>query len=96
MQTLFEPLSYEDNRLHRKIKKLISENDVNIRQDLHKNVLLAGGNTMFNGMGERLTKEVQTQMVKYSIGVKMCDNQSQCCWNGGLFLVHILALNKGP
>lgn len=36
----------------------ISRSDEDVRQTLYNNVLLAGGNTMFPGLGERLKKEL--------------------------------------
>jgi len=32
--------------------------DVDIRKDLYANVVLSGGTTMFQGIGERVTKEL--------------------------------------
>ena len=37
----------------------IQQIDVEIRKDLYSNIILAGGNTMFEGLPERLTKEIQ-------------------------------------
>ena len=37
----------------------IQQIDVEIRKDLYSNIILSGGNTMFEGLPERLTKEIQ-------------------------------------
>ncbi len=34
--------------------------DVDVRKDLYANIVLSGGKTMYNGIAERLQKEVTT------------------------------------
>ena len=34
--------------------------DVDVRKDLYANIVLSGGTTMYNGIAERLQKEVTT------------------------------------
>jgi actin len=46
--------------LHQMADQSILQCDIDIRQDLFRNIVLAGGNTMFEGMAERLTKEMNT------------------------------------
>lgn len=36
----------------------ISECDIEVRRSMYENILLSGGNTMFEGFGERLKKEI--------------------------------------
>ena len=45
--------------LHDECCASIQQIDVEIRKDLYSNIVLAGGNTMFEGLPERLTKEIQ-------------------------------------
>ena len=45
--------------LHDECCASIQQIDVEIRKDLYSNIILAGGNTMFEGLPERLTKEIQ-------------------------------------
>jgi actin len=40
------------------VAKSISKCDIDVRKDLYANIVLSGGTTMFNGMAERLTKEM--------------------------------------
>lgn len=45
--------------LHDECCASIQQIDVEIRKDLYSNIILSGGNTMFEGLPERLTKEIQ-------------------------------------
>ena len=45
--------------------------DVDIRKDLHENVSLTGGATMFQGIGEGIMKEI-SQLASQSIKIKNC------------------------
>ena len=45
--------------LHDECCASIQQIDVEIRKDLYSNIILAGGNIMFEGLPERLTKEIQ-------------------------------------
>ena len=45
--------------LHDECCASIQQIDVEIRRDLYSNIVLSGGNTMFEGLPERLTKEIQ-------------------------------------
>jgi len=38
----------------------IMKADLDIRKDLYQNVVLSGGSTMYEGIGQRMTKEIQT------------------------------------
>ena len=44
--------------LHEDIYGAIMQGDTDIRADLYRNIVLAGGSTMFDGMKERLEKEL--------------------------------------
>lgn len=56
----FLPLSEPNIKgLHDECCASIQQIDVEIRKDLYSNIILAGGNTMFEGLPERLTKEIQ-------------------------------------
>ena len=39
----------------------INECDIVTRADLYKNIVLSGGNTMIEGIGERLLKEIEAR-----------------------------------
>jgi len=42
----------------------IQECDVDVRRDLYQNIILSGGTTMFEGIGERLLKEIEARAPK--------------------------------
>ena len=63
-EALFRPsfLGSKDSNikgLHDECCASIQQIDVEIRKDLYSNIILSGGNTMFEGLPERLTKEIQ-------------------------------------
>ena len=56
----FLPLAEPNTKgLHDECCASIQQIDAEIRKDLYSNIILAGGNTMFEGLPERLTKEIQ-------------------------------------
>jgi len=63
-EALFRPnlMNSQDTSLkgiHDQCCSSIQQIDVEIRKDLYSNIILSGGNTMFDGLPERLTKEIQ-------------------------------------
>ena len=44
---------------HEMIYQSIMKCDLDVRKDLYNNVILSGGNTMFPGATERVSKELQ-------------------------------------
>jgi actin, other eukaryote len=65
----------------------IQECDVDVRRDLYQNIVLSGGNTMFEGIGERLLKEIESRAPK-SINVKVIASPDRrfAVWRGGSML----------
>ncbi len=47
--------------------------DVDVRKDLYGNIVLSGGTTMYQGIAERLTKEV-TSLAPSSMKIKVYIN----------------------
>ena len=60
-EALFNPekLGKDDNGLGQICDDVIRSCDIDIRKDLYNCIVLSGGNTMFNGLPERLTKEIR-------------------------------------
>eukprot|EP01084_Bolivina_argentea_P039937 73799_1 len=58
-EILFNPKLFdiEQDGIHKIFYKSIIESDFEIRKDLFENIVLCGGNTMFNGINQRLMKE---------------------------------------
>ena len=61
-ETLFQPslLGWYCESIHRATFNSINKCDVDFRNDLYRNVVLSGGNTMFPGIGERMRKELSS------------------------------------
>merc|ERR1712125_236226 len=59
-EVLFQPsfVGKEASGIHDTTFQSIMKCDVDIRKDLYANVVLSGGTTMFQGIGERMTKEL--------------------------------------
>merc|ERR1711904_48246 len=59
-EVLFQPslIGRESLGIHDTTFRSIMKCDVDIRRDLYANVVLSGGTTMFQGTGERMTKEL--------------------------------------
>jgi len=60
-EVLFDPAlaGIQVDGIHKHADESIKKCDQDIRKDLYKNIILAGGCTMFNGTKERLKKEVK-------------------------------------
>jgi len=59
-EALFQPslIGLEAAGVHQTTFNSIMKCDVDIRKDLYANIVLSGGTTMFNGIGERMDKEI--------------------------------------
>ena len=58
--------------------------DIDLRKDLYRNIVLAGGSTCFKGLSDRLEKEI-TQLAPPAITVKVTapDERKYAAWIGG-------------
>jgi len=61
--------------------------DVDIKKDLYGNIVLAGGTTMFKGIGEKLGKEVSA-LAPSTMTIKVDDppERKYSVWMGGSIL----------
>ena len=59
-EVLFQPsiIGREQDGLHKLTFDSIMRCDVDIRKDLYNNIVLSGGSTMFQGIADRLQKEI--------------------------------------
>ena len=59
-ECLFNPklLNIESRGLHETVADCVKRADLEMRKELFENITLSGGNTMFEGLSDRLTKEV--------------------------------------
>merc|ERR1719362_608836 len=59
-EALFQPslIGLEDDGVHKLTFDSIMKCDVDIRKDLYANIVLSGGSTMYNGLNDRMNKEI--------------------------------------
>lgn len=70
--------------IHKMISQSIMKCDVDIREDLFANVVLAGGTTMFAGIVDRMTKELRALAPsKMKIKVVALPERKDSAWIGG-------------
>ena len=90
---LFKPLEMNGKELpsiQELIYNSIQECDVDTRKDLYKNIVLSGGITMFEGIGERLLKEIEARAPKYlSVKVIASPDRKYAVWRGGSTLTSL-------
>lgn len=90
-EAMFKPnlLGKEFSGIHEQVYNAIMKSDIDIRKDLYSNIILSGGNTMFQGLPERLTKEVQKLAPSASsskVKVFAMPERKYSVWVGGSIL----------
>lgn len=93
-EVLFKPslIGREYGGIHEQVYMAITKSDVDVRKDLYQNIVLSGGTTLFDGLPERLTKEVQKlapQAIKSLVKVIAVPERKYCTWIGGSILSSI-------
>ena len=73
--------------IHETTYNSIMKCDVDIRKDLYANIVCSGGTTMFEGIAERLTKEV-TALAPPTMSIKVIapPERKYSVWIGGSIL----------
>eukprot|EP00445_Apocalathium_hangoei_P067673 CAMPEP_0204146080 /NCGR_PEP_ID=MMETSP0361-20130328/21932_1 /ASSEMBLY_ACC=CAM_ASM_000343 /TAXON_ID=268821 /ORGANISM="Scrippsiella Hangoei, Strain SHTV-5" /LENGTH=354 /DNA_ID=CAMNT_0051100131 /DNA_START=38 /DNA_END=1100 /DNA_ORIENTATION=- len=88
-EVLFNPslIGKEAGGIHDATFRSIMKCDVDIRKDLYANVVLSGGSTMFQGIGERMTKEL-TSLAPSTMKIKVIapPERKYSVWIGGSIL----------
>jgi len=88
-EVLFQPsfIGKEASGIHDCTFQTIMKCDVDIRKDLYANIVLSGGTTMFNGIGERMTKEL-TALAPSTMKIKVVapPERKYSVWIGGSIL----------
>lgn len=88
-EVLFKPslIGKESNGIDRTVYESIMKCDVDIRKDLYANIVLSGGTTMFEGIAERMQKEI-VAMAPASMKVKIVapPERKYSVWIGGSIL----------
>ena len=91
-ETLFQPnlIGLEETGVHEKTYESIMKCDVDIRKDLYLNVVLSGGTTMFEGIAERLNKElVALAPAAMKIKITAPPERKYSVWIGGSILASL-------
>jgi actin len=93
-EVLFQPnhIGKEFLGIHQQTYDSILKSDVDVRKDLYQNIVLSGGTTLFPGLPERLTKEVQKlapQTMASKVKVIAVPERKYCVWIGGSILSSI-------
>jgi actin beta/gamma 1 len=88
-EVLFQPslVGKEALGIHDTTFRSIMKCDVDIRRDLYANIVLSGGTTMFQGIGERMTKEL-TALAPATMKIKVVapPERRYSVWIGGSIL----------
>jgi len=88
-EVLFKPscIGKEAEGIHVTTYNSIMKCDVDIRKDLYGNIVLSGGTTMFEGIAERMTKEI-TALAPPSMKIKIVapPERKYSVWIGGSIL----------
>jgi actin-related protein len=91
-EVLFQPslVGKEAAGVHETTFQSIMKCDVDIRKDLYANVVLSGGTTMFNGIGERMAKEL-TALAPSTMKIKVVapPERKYSVWIGGSILASL-------
>jgi actin-related protein len=88
-EVLFKPnfIGLEQEGVHKLTFQSIMKCDVDIRKDLYNNVVMSGGTTMFNGVAERMQKEIKA-LAPDSMTIKIIapPERKYSVWIGGSIL----------
>jgi actin-related protein len=91
-EVLFQPalIGKEASGAHDTMFQTIMKCDVDIRKDLYSNIVMSGGSTMFEGIAERLTKEM-TRLAPATMKVKIVapPERKYSVWIGGSILASL-------
>jgi len=91
-EALFQPslVDFEADGIHKLVYNSIMKCDVDIRKQLYNNIVLSGGTSMFDGIAERLQKEIKN-LAPPSIKVKVVapPQRNYLSWKGGSTLANL-------
>ncbi len=91
-EVLFQPnfIGMESAGIHETTFNSIGKCDIDIRKDLYNNVVLSGGTTMFEGIADRMTKEL-TNLAPASMKIKVVapPERKYSVWIGGSILASL-------
>jgi len=91
-EVLFQPhlIGKESNGIHETTFETIMKCDVDIRRSLYNNVVLSGGTTMFPGIEDRMTKELEgLAPPSMNINVIAPQDRNYSVWLGGSIMASL-------
>lgn len=98
-EVMFQPNLMETNEtsgIHELIFNSINKCDTDIRRDLFKTIILSGRTTMFEGITERITKELaKLAPVSTKVRVVTPSEQKYSTWIGGSILASLSTFLRG-
>ena len=98
-EVLFKPAlagrELRNGGVHETAYATIQKCDVDLRRDMYENIILSGGSTMYNGIGERLQKEMLA-MVPSGVKVKVfaSPERKYMVWIGGALLTTLSSFSE--
>jgi len=91
-EVLFQPsfIGKEASGIHDTMYQTIMKCDVDIRKDLYANIVMSGGSTMYEGIADRLTKEM-TALAPSTMKIKVVapPERKYSVWIGGSILASL-------
>mmetsp|Transcript_48513 Transcript_48513/g.59672 ORF Transcript_48513/g.59672 Transcript_48513/m.59672 type:complete len:379 (-) Transcript_48513:56-1192(-) len=91
-EVLFQPsfIGLEQEGIHKLTYQSIMKCDVDIRKDLYGNIVMSGGSTMFDGIADRMKKEVEA-LAPSSMTIKIIapPERKYSVWIGGSILASL-------
>merc|ERR1711974_112257 len=91
-EVLFKPpmIGLESAGVHDTTFRSITKCDIDVRKDLYGNIVLSGGTTMYEGLPERLQKEV-TALAPAAMKIKVIapPERKYSVWIGGSILASL-------
>jgi actin len=91
-EVLFQPsfIGMESAGIHETTFNSIGKCDIDIRKDLYGNIVMSGGTTMFEGIAERMTKDV-TNLAPSAMKIKVVapPERKYSVWIGGSILASL-------
>jgi len=97
-ECLFNPrmLNKELPGIHEAIHRSIQNCELDSRMELMRNIIVSGGSTMYDGLVERMTKELRElagPAARDEINVEAPDDRKFSVWRGGAVLANKLTFN---
>jgi actin-related protein len=96
-ETLFKPtqIGLEETGVHEKTFQSIMKTDIDVRKDLYLNVVMSGGTSMFEGLAERLNKElVALAPTTMKVKITAPPERKYSVWIGGSILASLTTFQQ--